>query len=138
MWCFQFGILPRLLWPLTVYEIPITKVEKLERLKQWLGLPRCLSSVGLYGHGRFELPITGLVEEFKCTKARLVMTLTESEDAVIRTAEGSGFHQKLFRVQSLRFDSEMWLDKYSMGGQGLDSSQKLLCGTKQHQCRRDG
>ncbi len=26
LWCFQFGILPRLLWPLTVYEIPITKV----------------------------------------------------------------------------------------------------------------
>ncbi len=28
LWCFQFGILPRLLWPLTVYEIPVTKVEK--------------------------------------------------------------------------------------------------------------
>ncbi len=91
LWCFQFGILPGLLWPLTVYEILITKVEKLERListqlKQWLGIPRCLSSVGLYGHGKLELPITGLVEEFKCTKVRLVMTLTESEDAVIRTA----------------------------------------------------
>ncbi len=91
MWCLQFGILPRLLWPLTVYEIPITKVEKLEQListqlKQWLGIPRCLSSVGLYGHGKLEFPITGLVEEFKCTKVRLVMTLTESEDAVIRTA----------------------------------------------------
>ncbi len=91
LWCFQFGILPRLLWPLTVYEIPINKVEKLERLismqlKQWLGIPRCLSSVGLYGHGELELPITGLVEEFKCTKVRLVMTLTESEDAVIWTA----------------------------------------------------
>ncbi|KAL1279297.1 hypothetical protein QQF64_025970 [Cirrhinus molitorella] len=54
LWCFQFGILPRLLWPLTVYEIPITKVEKLEwlistQLKQWLGIPRCLSSIGLYG-----------------------------------------------------------------------------------------
>lgn len=90
LWCFQFGILPRLLWPLTVYEIPITKVEKLERLisiqlKQWLGIPRCLSSVGLYRHGKLELPITVLVEEFKRTKARLVMTLTESEDAVIRT-----------------------------------------------------
>lgn len=79
--CFQFGILPRLLWPLTVYEMPITKVEKLEwvistQLKQWLGIPRCLSSIGLYGHGKVELPIIGLVEEFKCTIARLVMTLT--------------------------------------------------------------
>lgn len=50
LWCFQFGIIPRLLWPLTVYEIPITKVKKLERLisiqlKQWLGIPHCLGSV---------------------------------------------------------------------------------------------
>ncbi|XP_062888558.1 uncharacterized protein LOC134337458 [Mobula hypostoma] len=91
LWCFQFGILPRLMWPLTVYEIPISKVEKLERMisthvEQWLGLTRCLGPVGLYGNGKLELPIASLVEEFKCTIARLVMTLTESEDTVIRTA----------------------------------------------------
>src|SRR4029434_1484687 len=32
LWCMQFGLLPRLLWPLTMYEVPISKVEKLERL----------------------------------------------------------------------------------------------------------
>jgi len=53
------------------------------QLKQWLGIPRCKSYVGLYGHGKLELPITGLVEEFKCTTARLIMSLSGSEDAVI-------------------------------------------------------
>ncbi len=71
------------------------------KLKQWRGIPRCLSSVRLYGHGKLELPIIGLVEEFKCTKVRLVMTLTESEDAVIRTAGGSGKE-----VDSIRSCSE--------------------------------
>lgn len=32
LWCFQFDILPRLMWHITVYEIPINKVEKLERM----------------------------------------------------------------------------------------------------------
>ena len=91
LWCLQFGLLPRLMWPLTVYEIPMTKVEKLERtvssyIKKWLGLPRCLSNIGLYGHCALELPISSLTEEFKCTKVRLNMTLTESQDEVIRAA----------------------------------------------------
>ena len=91
LWCLQFGLLPRLMWPLTVYEIPMTKVEKLERtvssyIKKWLGLPRCLSNIGLYGHGALELPISSLTEEFKCTKVRLNMTLTDSQDELIQAA----------------------------------------------------
>ena len=91
VWCLQFGLLPRLMWPLTIYEVPITKVEKLERtissyIKKWLGLPRCLSNIGLYGHGALELPVSSLTEEYKCTKVRLAMTLTESQDTLIRAA----------------------------------------------------
>ncbi|KAJ8412683.1 hypothetical protein AAFF_G00116340 [Aldrovandia affinis] len=89
--CLQFGLLPRLMWPLTVYEIPMTKVEKLERtvssyIKKWLGLPRCLSNIGLYGHGALELPVSSLTEEYKCTKVRLNMILTESQDGMIQAA----------------------------------------------------
>lgn len=78
----QFGILSTLVWHLTMYEIPLSKVEKLERVisaqvKQWLGLPQCLSAVGLY-NGKLELPVTSLVEFL-----RLVMTLTDSEDIAV-------------------------------------------------------
>jgi len=29
-WCLQFRLLPRVMWPLTVFEVPITTVEKME------------------------------------------------------------------------------------------------------------
>ncbi len=52
LWCLQFGLLPRVMWPLTIYELPITTVEKMERtmtsyVKKWLGVPRCLTNISL-------------------------------------------------------------------------------------------
>ena len=91
LWCLQFGLLPRTMWPLTVYEVPVTTVEKMERTitsyaKKWLGVPRCLSNIGLYGKGILELPLTSLTEEYKCSKVRLQMTLKDSRDKTISTA----------------------------------------------------
>ena len=65
LWCLQFGLLPRLMWTLTTYEVLTSKVEKLERFlssfaKKWLGLPRCFSSIGLSGRGILELPVSSL------------------------------------------------------------------------------
>lgn len=87
-WCLQFGLLPRMLWPLAVYEVPISTVEKLERtvtgyIKKWLGVPRCLTTIGLYGDSILKLPLSSLTEEFKCAKTRLQMTLNESRDTVV-------------------------------------------------------
>lgn len=53
-WLYQHGILPRILWPLLIYEMPISTTETLERkvsshLRKWLGLPKSLSSIALYG-----------------------------------------------------------------------------------------
>ena len=28
LWCLQFGMFPRLMWPLSVYEIPLSVAEK--------------------------------------------------------------------------------------------------------------
>ena len=78
-WMYQHGVLPRLLWPLLIYEVPMSTVETLERtisqsLQRWLGLPRSLSSIALYGHStKLQVPISGLSEEFKVTHAREVM-----------------------------------------------------------------
>lgn len=67
----------------------MSSVEKLERgvtayIKKWLGVPRCLTTISLYGDGILKLPITSLTEEYKCTKVRLQMTLNESRDIVVR------------------------------------------------------
>ena len=89
-WCFQHGLLPRLLWPLQVYEISLTRVEAIQQhvsknLRKWLGVPPCFSTVGLYNStGMLQLPLSSLVEEFKMGKARLHMMLRDSPDEVIR------------------------------------------------------
>lgn len=80
-WCLQFGLLP-LMWPLTMYDLTLTRVEKMEMMitssvRKWLGLHCCFSSVSKYEQGLLQLPLSILTEEFKCTKVRLEMTLTE-------------------------------------------------------------
>ena len=32
LWWLQFGLLPRPMWPLTMYEVPLSKIEKLEKM----------------------------------------------------------------------------------------------------------
>ena len=43
-WCFHHGLLPRLLWPLQIYEISLSRVETIQQhinkyLRKWLGVP---------------------------------------------------------------------------------------------------
>lgn len=91
-WGYQHGILPRLLWPLLVYEVPLTTVEALERkinnfLRRWLSVPKSFCSIGLYSSGsKLQLPITSVVEEFKTVKVRLAMMLRDSDDQAVRQA----------------------------------------------------
>ncbi len=68
-WLFQNALLPRLMWPLMLYEIPTSSVECLERtisrhLRRWLGVPPSFTSIGLYGRSnQLQLPLSSLVEE---------------------------------------------------------------------------
>lgn len=70
-WGCQQGILPRLLWPLLVYKVPLTTVEALERkfnnfLRRWLSVPKSFCSICLYSTGsKLQLPITSVMEEYK-------------------------------------------------------------------------
>ena len=90
LWCLQFGLYPRLLWPLMMYEVAVSRVEMIEKkcrayTRKWLGLPRCLNNAALYGKGiPLELPITSIVEEYKAGKVRTVMMLRYSKDQTIR------------------------------------------------------
>ena len=76
------------MWLLSVYEIPLSVGEKMERLvsfyiRKWLDVPRCLRTVALYGKGILQLPVSSLVEEFKCTKVRIELLLAGSKDVVV-------------------------------------------------------
>lgn len=79
------------MWPLTMYDLTLTRVEKMEMMitssvRKWLGLHCCFSSVSKYEQGLLQLPLSILTEEFKCTKVRLEMTLTESKETAIQAA----------------------------------------------------
>ena len=69
-WIYQHAVLPRILWPLFVYDSPITIVESMERKinsyrRRWLGLPGSLSIAALYGTSTtLPLPFKGSMEEF--------------------------------------------------------------------------
>ncbi|XP_061896514.1 uncharacterized protein LOC133645675 [Entelurus aequoreus] len=91
-WIYQHGILPRILWPLLIYSFPISTVEILERrvsnhLRRWLGLPKSLSSIALYGNSnKLQLPFKSLEEEFKVTRAREVVQYRDSRDPKVAKA----------------------------------------------------
>ncbi|XP_061878077.1 uncharacterized protein LOC133630482 [Entelurus aequoreus] len=91
-WIYQHGILPRILWPIMVYEVHISTVEGFEMrvsrfLHRWLGLPRSLSSIALYGHNnKLKLPISSLSEEFMVTRSRELLQYRESSDPKVAQA----------------------------------------------------
>jgi hypothetical protein len=91
-WIFQHGVLPRLLWPLLIYQMPLLaseemQVEVTKFLRQWFGVRLSFSRLGFYSTGnRLQLPIRSVVEEFKVTKVRQQITLNESRDKVISGA----------------------------------------------------
>ena len=91
-WCNQHGLLLRILWPLQIYEIVPSRVERIQKysnkyLRKWLGLPPCFSKVDLYTNsGNLQLPISSLVEEFIIRNVRLHMMIKDSTDEIIRKA----------------------------------------------------
>ena len=92
-WIIQNMFLKRIMWPLSIYNIPFSKVEEIQKqitakLKKWLGLPRQLTVDALYSRSnKLQLPFSALTEEVKVTKARNLITFQESKDPCIRNAE---------------------------------------------------
>ena len=90
VWCLQFGLYPRIAWPLMIYEIALSRVELIEQkcnvcIRKWMGLPNIINTSALYRkRGALHLPLTSIVEIFKAGKVRTVLMLRESRDHEIR------------------------------------------------------
>ena len=91
-WIVQHMMMPRLMWPLSIYNIWLTTKEGLQRkitttMKKWLKVPRSFSTDCFYSKStKLKLPYTSLVEEFKVAKARNLVTFEESKDECINNA----------------------------------------------------
>ena len=91
-WIVQHMLLLILMWPLNIYNVPMYKIEVMQRkitvaLKRWLRIPKSFSSDCLYSRSsKLRLPFTSLSEEVKSAKARNLITLETSKDNCIRNA----------------------------------------------------
>ena len=137
IWCLQFGLMPRLIWPLTMYDASLTNIKNLERkisahIRKWLGVPRSLSSVGLYGKGLLELPLSSLTEEYKCAKVRLQVMLTESKDEAIKEIVPTQKTGRKWRpeeaaqiaIASLKHKDIVGLVQHGTSGLGMSGGQQ--------------
>ena len=90
LWALQYGLYPRLAWPLMIYEVALSRVEMIEQainvyIRRWLGLPKMTTTSALYRReGALQLPLTSIVEIFKAGKVRTVMMLRESKDTSVK------------------------------------------------------
>ena len=90
-WMIQHMLLPRLLWHLSINNIPATKVEEIQRLmtnalKRWLVLPKSLSvDVLVTRSSKLQLPYTAFTEEVKVAKARNKIIL-DTKDTCLSNA----------------------------------------------------
>ena len=88
----QHMLLKRIMWPLSIYNVPYSRVETIQRMitakiKKWLGLPRSLTVDAIYStSNKLQLPFTALMEEVKVAKARNLITFQEAKDPCIRNA----------------------------------------------------
>ncbi|GFO21235.1 reverse transcriptase [Plakobranchus ocellatus] len=88
-------LIPKLLWPLLVYDICSSTVEAIEAkikkyTRKWLGVPPGFSDVAMYCRkAKLKLPMKSILEEHKCGKARLLTMLEESDDPVVKTVQAS-------------------------------------------------
>lgn len=79
-------------WPLKLSEMASSIVSKMDAktnwaIGRWLGLPRCLSEVGLLGQKNYTAT-TGIYQPgYKQEKARLAMEWRESSDRSVMTAK---------------------------------------------------
>lgn len=86
-------LIPRLLWPLLIYDVTMCTVEAIERkistaMRKWLGVPPSLTDVALYcKKAKLVLPFKSVAEEYKAGKARLAMMLQDSVDPTVQKSE---------------------------------------------------
>ena len=108
-WCLQNVLMPKIMWPLSIYHMTAGSVVKIEHLitaaiKRWLGLPRSLCSAALYGKTmKLQLPFSSVTEEVKVTKTRNVVILEDSKDERIQKA---GIRIKIGRKWDARREME--------------------------------
>ena len=89
VWILQHLLIPRLRWPLLIYEIPLNIVIRLEQniscyIRKWLRLHNSTTNISLYSStSPCPLPLKGLSSVLKAAKVSGHLLLRDSADKVV-------------------------------------------------------
>ena len=89
LWILQHVLIPRIQWPLLIYEIPISLAFKLEQkvsvfIRKWLHLHHSTSSLSFYSSvSPCPLPIKSLSSALKASKISGHLLLRSSQDPLV-------------------------------------------------------
>ncbi|XP_063694224.1 uncharacterized protein LOC134825946 [Bolinopsis microptera] len=92
-WGYQYMVLPKLKWPLAIYDIPFTTVTRWEQntnsfLRKWLGVGHTLSGLCLFSQSSsVALPVSSLTDTWKIEKCRLLQSYQTSKDDLIKAVQ---------------------------------------------------
>ncbi len=105
VWCYQFTLYMRVMWPLKMSEIPSSTASKMDGkantfIRKWLGLPRCLSETSLFGRNTLQLSLQSISLGYKQEKTRLVLELKESADQTVRNANPKVLTGQMWNAQT--------------------------------------
>ena len=121
LWILQHLLIPRLRWPLMIYEFSLTAVTKFEQtisvyIRKWLRLHNNTSNICLYSSSSpCPLPIKGLSSVLKSSKVSAQLLLRESSDPNVSNSNISLTAGKL-NIPTLIKDAENRLDFKSILG----------------------
>ena len=89
LWILQHLLIPRIQWPLLIYEVPVSKVSNLQGkisvfIRKWLGLHHTTSAICLYSSSSpCPMPIKSLLSILKRAKISGHLLLRDSSDPLI-------------------------------------------------------
>lgn len=85
VWCHQFTLFQRVMWPLKVSEVPSSVVSRIDSIanRKWLGLFRFFPDTGFSGKKALQLPLKSIKLRHKQEKVWLVCKLKNGRALIV-------------------------------------------------------
>ena len=142
LWILQHLLVPRIQWPLMIYEISISAASNLEKkistyIRKWLGLHSSTTNISLYSScSPCPLPVKKLTTVLKSSKLSGHLLLRDSQDPLIvsscpkcKFGQGDAGSEAELTYQKIRGPVEV-------GRSGLGSSKQLVILSKKRHAYR--
>ena len=146
LWILHHLLIPRIRWPLLIYEVPLSRVVILEQkistfIRKWLGLHRTTTNLCFYSSSSpCPLPLSSLTSILKAQKVSGHLQLRDSSDPLISSSVPV-LKAGVFVVEdavkdaesALKFETIRGATQTNKAGLGINKPLKIpKVGTKPH------